>query len=300
MPDPDEMLTLVFVMKHNNGVLRQRDHLRSRAAFDELVRTRTIVRVLPGTYVDADLRLDRSTRFAAALAFATGSVLWGASAVQALTGALQHEFGEGEEVVLAHQHSRRATSGLRWVRRRVPPQQRVTVRGLRCPSPAFVAVEAAVRDDGELIEQFLRAGRLQVSELPDAVAAMAGSPGQDVRRRVVRASLDNPWSGGERVLQALLRRHRIGGWVANAELIVGETRYYPDLCWVEQHLIVEFDGFEVHSRRAVFETDRVRQNALVLAGYRVLRFTWRQVTEQPDAVIQTIQAALARETAPHS
>jgi very-short-patch-repair endonuclease len=40
------------------------------------------------------------------------------------------------------------------------------------------------------------------------------------------------------------------------------------------------------------ELDRNRQNALVLAGWRVLRFTWPMVRGQPDAVIATIRRAL--------
>jgi len=39
--------------------------------------------------------------------------------------------------------------------------------------------------------------------------------------------------------------------------------------------------------------DRYRQNALVLAGWRVLRFTYRMLVDEPDYVIATILAALA-------
>jgi very-short-patch-repair endonuclease len=43
----------------------------------------------------------------------------------------------------------------------------------------------------------------------------------------------------------------------------------------------------------VFESDRRRQNALVLEGWLVLRFTWRMLTEQPDLVVRSIQEALS-------
>jgi very-short-patch-repair endonuclease len=48
----------------------------------------------------------------------------------------------------------------------------------------------------------------------------------------------------------------------------------------------------VHSERDQFETDRHRQNALVLFGWRPLRFTWRQIRQQPEYVAATIRGAL--------
>jgi very-short-patch-repair endonuclease len=43
----------------------------------------------------------------------------------------------------------------------------------------------------------------------------------------------------------------------------------------------------------VFESDRLRQNALLLAGWLVLRFTWQMLTEDPDYVVRTTRQALA-------
>lgn len=299
MGDGDDLMALTTVMEMNGGVLRQRDHLGARRTFARLVRSGAIVRVLPGTYVDAARVAERHTRCAAALAFAPGSLLWGPDAVAAITGSLaESAFGAGDRVLLAHRHSRRPASGVSWVRRTVPSDHRVRVNGLRCPSAAYLAVEAAVRDDGALIERFLRERRVDAAQLTAALSALAATPGQETRRRVVRASLDNPWSGGERALQALLRKHRVTGWSANLELMVAGHCYYPDLCWPDHRLIVEFDGYAVHSTREQFEADRARQNQLVLAGYLVLRFTWKQLQDAPDEVIGQIRTALARQTAP--
>lgn len=292
----DELLTLTMVMQLNNGVLRPRDHPRSRRAFDSLVRDGSIVRVLPGTYVDAARVSERRTRFAAALAATPGSLLWGEDATAALTDELhERPFADGDVVRLAHPQGRRPLPGVRWVRRVVPVAQHVRVNGLRCPSAAYLAVEASVRDSGALIERFLRKGLVAASELPDALACFAGSNGQSVRRKAVRISLDNPWSGGERALLQLLRRRHVSGWVANERLVIGERICYPDVLFAGQRLVVEFDGYAVHSQREVFEADRARQNALVAAGYRVLRFTWKQICDDPDGVIGLIRDVLARE-----
>jgi len=296
----DDLMALTTVMEMNAGVLRQRDHLASRSAFDHLRRTGAIVRVLPGTFVDARLLADRRTRFAAALAAAPGSLLWGECAVGAITRTLGDSAFAADDVVhLAHAHYRQPRRGIRWVRRAVPAEHRVRVGGLRCPSAAYLAAEASVRDEGELIERFLREGRMVAADLAAVLPAFDHSAGQIVRRGVVRTSLDNPWSGGERRLQELLRRARVTGWVANAELVVDDRLFFPDLYFADARLVVEFDGFAVHTRPEVFESDRVRQNVLVLAGYTVLRYTWKQLVNAPDAVVGQIVTTVARETARH-
>lgn len=294
----DDLFRVTSVMEANAGVLRPRDHPRSRTTVDALVRSGAIVRVFKGTYVDARLLHDRRTRCAAALATYPGSVLWGAQALAATTHNLgDTAFGPAERISLAHAAAHRPQPAVQWVRRSVPAQHRVRVHGLRCPSAAYLAVEAAVRDDGELIERFLREGRLTPADLDAVLPAFAGGTGVEIRRRVVRSSLDNPWSGGERKLQELLRTNRIGGWVANAELDVEGRRAFPDLYFSDARLVVEFDGFAVHTRPDVFELDRDRQNALVLAGYTVLRYTWKQLTTMPDGIVRQLSQALARGSA---
>jgi very-short-patch-repair endonuclease len=65
-----------------------------------------------------------------------------------------------------------------------------------------------------------------------------------------------------------------------------------DFAYVAQKIAVECDGFGTHGTRHAFEDDRRRQNLLVLAGWRVLRFTWRQVTGSPDWVAAQVRRAL--------
>jgi very-short-patch-repair endonuclease len=58
-------------------------------------------------------------------------------------------------------------------------------------------------------------------------------------------------------------------------------------------VIVELDGYAFHSSRAAFERDRVRDAELQMRGYRIIRITWRRLTEEPEAVVVTIATALA-------
>jgi hypothetical protein len=64
----------------------------------------------------------------------------------------------------------------------------------------------------------------------------------------------------------------------------------PDLLYREQQLVIEYDG-GVH-RETLVNDDR-RQNRLLGAGYRVLRFTAPDVLGTPDAVVAQVRAALA-------
>ncbi len=68
--------------------------------------------------------------------------------------------------------------------------------------------------------------------------------------------------------------------------------YVVDAVWIAQRLIVEVDGFRFHGHRAAFERDRKRDAALLALGYRVIRVTWRQITEEPLAVVATLAQAL--------
>jgi very-short-patch-repair endonuclease len=59
-------------------------------------------------------------------------------------------------------------------------------------------------------------------------------------------------------------------------------------------VIAEVDGFRFHGGRAAFERDRRRDGDLLAAGHRVLRVTWRELTDVPEAVIANLARALAR------
>jgi very-short-patch-repair endonuclease len=109
-------------------------------------------------------------------------------------------------------------------------------------------------------------------------------------RAALRAALNHEpqltRSEAERRLLALIRQARLPRPRTNV-VVHG---YEVDLLWPEQRLIVEVDGYAYHSTRHAFERDRARDAALQAAGYRVVRFTWRQIVHEPHAVV----AQLAR------
>jgi very-short-patch-repair endonuclease len=91
--------------------------------------------------------------------------------------------------------------------------------------------------------------------------------------------------------------HRMKELLRQAKLPPGEMNqiiagHQADFVWRDQRLIVEVDGYQFHGHRSAFERDRKRDAAHTLAGYRVIRITWRQLTEEPVWVAVTIARAL--------
>lgn len=78
--------------------------------------------------------------------------------------------------------------------------------------------------------------------------------------------------------------------------IVEQQVFFPGVGRVDLRvdgvLFVEVDGFRYHGDQAAFERDRARDTALTMAGGRRLRFSARQVIDDVDMVVATIEAVL--------
>jgi very-short-patch-repair endonuclease len=92
----------------------------------------------------------------------------------------------------------------------------------------------------------------------------------------------------ERRFRRLLRRHGLPQPSSNATVL----GYEVDFLWADARLIAETDGRAAHLTPSAFEDDRRRDADLLAAGYRVVRFTWRQVTDEPLHVANTLQLLL--------
>jgi very-short-patch-repair endonuclease len=94
----------------------------------------------------------------------------------------------------------------------------------------------------------------------------------------------------ERAFLALCRRHRLPPPEINARAGPFEV----DFLWRDAGLVVETDGFAFHSDRDAFEADRARDAHLQALGFRVLRFTYRQVVEEPAEVARAVRRVMGQ------
>ena len=66
-----------------------------------------------------------------------------------------------------------------------------------------------------------------------------------------------------------------------------------DFVWPDHRVMVELDGHAFHRTKAAFERDRARDRALQVAGWYVIRVTWRQLHEEPEALAADLRRMLA-------
>lgn len=69
-------------------------------------------------------------------------------------------------------------------------------------------------------------------------------------------------------------------------------RYELDASWPDLGLALELDGWASHRTREAFERDRERDRRLTVAGWRVVRLTWRQLRDEPELVTAHLRALL--------
>lgn len=125
----------------------------------------------------------------------------------------------------------------------------------------------------------------------DLLASLRPDTPERVRRVLEHATplAANPF---ESVLRAILVEAGIDVVPQWATTVDGVT-YHPDLADPIRALAVEANSWAFHAGKQEHDADCVRYNALVIAGWTVLRFTWEQVMFSPDVVVRTVRAAMA-------
>jgi Transcriptional regulator, AbiEi antitoxin/Protein of unknown function (DUF559) len=115
-------------------------------------------------------------------------------------------------------------------------------------------------------------------------------------RRLGRGPRGRTRNGFEVEFAALLSGTDLPMPTLNTVLDLGGDHIEADCLWREQRVIVELDGGQSHRTRAAFESDRERDRRLQVAGWRVIRVTWRQL-EHPAALFQDLRRLLIDEPA---
>jgi hypothetical protein len=125
------------------------------------------------------------------------------------------------------------------------------------------------------------------------LALHAGRKGVQQARRV----LELAEAGSESPMESRLRMLLVLNGLPRPEVQVslhdkgGSFLGRPDLYYREQRLGLEYDG---ETQRASLGEDNRRQNRLLMAGIRLLRFTAADVLRRPDSVLAQVRDLLLK------
>lgn len=255
------------------------------------------VRRFPNVYIRAQDSSSRPELHAALLKWAPPG-----SALSHRTAAALHQLDlrdEALDLTVPALSSPRAQADVTMYRSLLGNHDCVVVQGLRCTAPArtvldlcatapfidaAIAAEAAWRKS----EKFLT----ELSVLLDR--PLPGRPGTTELRRITAdlfARAKPLRSALEVRMWWLLRGSGLPLPTPGHEVRDRSGRMEIDFAYVDQKLALETDGKEVHGPEQ-FDQDARRQARLVALGWRVGRFGFKAIVQQPDEVITQVRTAL--------
>ena len=197
---------------------------------------------------------------------------------------------ETVEITVPRNSHGRAARGTRLRRRDLAEVDIVEHRSLRVTALPLTVLEAATRrGGGPAIMDTALQRRLELCHLERAHVRNRHRHGSTQARRLLDAASGGARSEAERLAVQLLESAGIAGWQANFAV----SGYVVDIAFPRQRVAIEIDGWAFHSDQTAFQNDRVRQNRLALQGWQVLRFTWLDLTQQPQRVLAEICAAVS-------
>jgi very-short-patch-repair endonuclease len=272
------------------------------AIIDRRIRRGDLEHVAPCTYCVTPLATSHARAATAVFSFGRNAVAshWTAGELQQLVnsvcdpGARVASVAAALHVSVSSGHPR-TRAGVVLHRVRLQPDERVVCDGIPATSPARTLLDLAPELSDRQLEQALAAALRAEITSEEAMLAMAQRyprrPGASRLRMLLVDEATPAFTRSEaeqRFLQ-IVRRARMPQPGVNARL----NGFEVDFHWRDQR-VVEIDGLAYHSSRSAQRRDRQRDTALAAAGYRVLRFTWDDVTRQIEAVVAQVSAALAR------
>lgn len=270
------------------GVIALRDHPDLVGPIRWLVRRGDLHAVLPGVYAPLPARDIFDTRIRALMTWDPNAVLVAGAAARVSFWPTIH----APIVTCALKHHRQPQPGFHFSRRQVPTELVLSRAGLRYTSPALTALDLCETLGGDAIDEALRTRATTLKHLHRALELTSSRIGNAERRRLLLDSRDEPWSAAERKFHRLLRAAGITAWKANRPLLISGSLFFIDVAFRHIKLAIEIDGRLYHNDSEVFETDRWRQNLLILDGWCVLRFTSSMIDERPTEVIAMVREAL--------
>lgn len=171
-----------------------------------------------------------------------------------------------------------------------------TVRGIPCTTVARTLLDLATTIDKTALERAVeQAEKLRIFDLAavvDVTTRAGNHRGATALGEVIATYTPEPAFTRSELEKRFLALCRTAGVPMPRTNNVTKADEI-DFTWPDRRLMVEADSLRHHGTRAAFERDRRRDQQLTAAGWRVVRFTWRQVDETPTDVAATLRLLLA-------
>jgi hypothetical protein len=245
---------------------------------------KTYKRIAPAVYVPAHVRETIELKIHAASCRLPEHAVFSGLTAAWLHG-LDVEPCEPIEITVAAPSSVSTRSGMRVRRRSLAPSDIVKARGYPVTSVvrtlADVTRRLSLTESVVLVDQALNRGRLALHELGAArplarlveYAEPRSESPMETRLRMIIVLAGLPRPEAQVTIRDRFRR----------------TLGRPDLYYREQKLGIEYDG---STHKDSLAEDNHRQNRLLDAGVRLLRFTSTDVYNEPDSIVRLIRSAL--------
>ena len=280
-----------------HGVVSARQLLAlglGRGAIEHRLRTGQLHQLHRGIYAVGYRRLTREGHWlAAVLACGDGAVLSHGSAAAHLD--LRPWGGGAIDVTVPYRTGRARRAGLRIHRSTSLPSEETTVHdAIPVTTLARTLLDLADTTKRSTVQRAVeRAEVLRSFDLRAIDATIERHPKRPGSSRLATVLADyvqdEPTrSEMENRFLSLCSEHGLPRPRVNPQIGI----YTVDFLWPQRRLIVEADSRKHHATRAAFEADRARDAELTVAGYRVVRFTYRQIERDPAAVAATIDRLL--------
>jgi predicted transcriptional regulator of viral defense system len=277
-----------------HGVVARRQLLAagvSNAAIGRMAASGWLIRLHAGVYAVAGRQLETHGRWMGAVLAGGPNALLSHTSAGALWRIVDPIPGPVHVTVAG---GKRRRAGIVFHRSNDLEHARAVRNRIPLTTPSHTLLDLAATLSRRRLERALetaeRLGLLDIAELTRLCEAARGRKGTGCLCSVLahyrpaperRSELERRFLGVCR--EAGLPRPAVNVPVAGIEV---------DFLWPEARLVVEVDGFEFHRDRTAFERDRRRDARLQLAGYRVVRITYRRLVEEPESVVADIAALL--------
>jgi very-short-patch-repair endonuclease len=299
-PPLDRAIATLAERQHGVVALRQLRALGlSASAVRDRVRAGRLYRIHRAVYaVGYSLLTLKGIWMAAVLACEAGAVLSHRSAAAVL--GLRPDNRPVTDVTTPRR-GRHLNGVIRHTSQTLGPRDVSVVEGIPCTSVARTLLDIAEEINWQGLRRACNQAEIlrvfDKRQIDDVLARADGRRGTPMLREVLAKGRIGEAITRNDLEEAFLSLCELAGLpspLVNRWIPLDGGGVEADFLWPEHRLIVETDGGGTHDTPTAFEDDRRRDQRLMLAGYRVVRFTSRQVTHEPNDVMKALLALLAK------